>query len=245
MQADLEPAFARSSHPWRRIYVDLPGHGVTPAPEWLETQAQMVSVLVELVQRLSVDGPIALVGSSYGGYLSLALIRSVPDSLLGAALIVPDLPAPDGSRDTPPRTVLVHDPAAMQELADDEQWIASTLVEQSAAAVQLIRQDDMPAIRRADQRLLASLNEHYLLPLALQYPGAAFTRPSLVLAARQDATVGYRPAAALALGEEFPRATFATLDLAGHWLGRVERPDVFGALVVDWLDRLAQSLERA
>jgi pimeloyl-ACP methyl ester carboxylesterase len=47
MKADLEPAFFSSPYPWRRIYVDLPGHGLTPAPEWLETQAQMVSVLVE------------------------------------------------------------------------------------------------------------------------------------------------------------------------------------------------------
>jgi pimeloyl-ACP methyl ester carboxylesterase len=201
----------------------------------------MVSVLVELVQQLTVDGPIALVGSSYGGYLSLGLVRSVPERLLGAALIVPDLPAPDGTRDTPPPTVLVPDSAAMSELSEDELWIASTLVEQSSGAVRLIRQDDLPAIRRADRRLLASLNEHYLLPLALQYPGAEFARPSLVLAARQDATVGFRSAAALALGDEFPRATFAALDLAGHWLGRVERPVAFGALVVDWLDRLALS----
>jgi pimeloyl-ACP methyl ester carboxylesterase len=243
MQADLEPAITASPHRWRRLYVDLPGHGGTPAPDWLGTQAQMVSILIELVQRLADSEPIALVGSSYGGYLSLAAIRSVPHLLTGAALIVPDLPAPDGSRDTARREVVVTDPDAMADLAPEEVWIANTLVEQSAEAVELIRRYDMPAINVADQRLLASLNEHYLLPPALQWPGSAFAKPSLVVTARQDSTTGFRAAAALGLSDEFPRATFATLDLAGHWLGRVERPAAFRALITDWLDRLAISTD--
>ncbi len=41
------------------------------------------------------------------------------------------------------------------------------------------------------------------------------------------------------LRDEFPRATLATLDMAGHWLGRIERPAVFTALMLDWLDRMA------
>lgn len=242
MQADLEPAFDASSYQWRRIYLDLPGHGATPAPGWLGTQAQMVSILIEVVERLADTEPIAVVGSSYGGYLSLALIRSLPHLLTGAALIVPDLPAPDGSRDTAPHEVVIRDPGAMAQLSADEQWISNTLVEQSAEAVEQIRRDDLPAIHAADQRLLSSLNENYLLPPTLQWPGPAFTRPSLVVAARQDSTTGFRAAAGLALSDEFPRATFATLDLAGHWLGRVERPNPFRALVTDWLDRLAVSL---
>lgn len=38
--------------------------------------------------------------------------------------------------------------------------------------------------------------------------------------------------------DEFPRATFAVLDTAGHWLGRIERPAAFRALVADRLERL-------
>jgi hypothetical protein len=42
----------------------------------------------------------------------------------------------------------------------------------------------------------------------------------------------------MGLQDEFPRGTFATLDLGGHHLGRVERPALFAALVDDWLARM-------
>jgi pimeloyl-ACP methyl ester carboxylesterase len=42
--ADLEPVVR--GHPgWRRIYLDLPGHGATPAPEWLWAQDQMLAIV--------------------------------------------------------------------------------------------------------------------------------------------------------------------------------------------------------
>lgn len=44
--------------------------------------------------------------------------------------------------------------------------------------------------------------------------------------------------------EKYPRATFAVLDMAGHNL-QIEQPDIFEALVDNWLDRLeVESLKR-
>jgi pimeloyl-ACP methyl ester carboxylesterase len=236
MQADLEPVFAEDGG-WRRIYLDLPGHGQTSAPEWLASQAQVVSVLRGFVDAVLGDEPFAVAGNSYGGYLALALVRAMSERLRGAALLVPDLPAADGSRDVPPHRTVVQAPGAFDDLEPDEEWIPDRLVEQRRDAVLEIRRHDMPSIRAADQRFLTRLNADYLLPQELARPGAPFERPSLLLTGRQDAMVGY--AAAFRLLDEFPRATYATLDLAGHWLGRVERPEPFHALVRDWLDRMA------
>ena len=240
MMADLEPTFSDEGDAddrWRRIYIDLPGHGETPAPSWLGGQEQVVSILIELVAALLGETPFAVAGSSYGGYLTLSLVRSLPEQLLGAALLVPDLPAADGSRDTPPRETVIEDPTAFDDLATDEEWIPDILVQQNRRAVEQIREHDMPSIRAADRNYLARLDKDYLLPERLAAPGRPFVRPSLILTGRQDATVGYR--AAWGLTDEFPRATFASLDLAGHWLGRVERPELFRAVVCDWLDRMA------
>jgi pimeloyl-ACP methyl ester carboxylesterase len=220
MAADIEPVLAHEPG-WQRIYVDLPGHGRTPAPSWLRGQAQVVSVLVEALEAVVPGERFAVAGNSYGGYLTLGLVRAIPERLLGAALLVPDLPAEDGSRETPPHV---------------------TLVEQSERAVAAIRADDMPAIRAAYRPFLDRLEADYQLPAELRRAGAAFTRPSLILTGRQDAAAGYE--AAWRLRDEFPRATLATLDLAGHWLGRVERPDAFRALVRDWLERIRVDLDR-
>ena len=74
-------------------------------------------------------------------------------------------------------------------------------------------------------------------PTRRSWNGWAPTISCLILTGRQDALAGYE--AAWSLLPEFPRATFAALDLAGHWLGRVERPAPFHALLADWIDRMA------
>ena len=136
MIADLEPILSAVSG-WKRIYFDLPGHGATPAPDWLMSQD---------------------------------------------------------------------------------------------------RAHDMPAYRAADWSFLARLEANYLLTGDAGRPGAPFDQPSLILGGRQDSRVGYRGAARLV--EELPRATLAVIDLAGHHLGRIERPMLLQALVRDWLERL-------
>ena len=236
MQADVDALFEAAGG-WRRIYLDLPGHGHTPAPPTLSSQKQVMSLLTGAVDALFPDRPFAVAGSSYGGYLTLGLVRSMPERLLGAALLVPDLPAPDGTRPAPAHVTLRRDPAAFADLEPDEEWIPDRLVDQNRRALEQIRDYDIPAMRIADQAFLERLGADYQLPGELLRPGLPFDRPSLILTGRQDALAGYE--AAWSLLPEFPRATFAALDLAGHWLGRVERPAPFHALLADWIDRMA------
>jgi len=240
MLADLEPIF--DEHPgWQRIYFDLPGHGATPAPEWLSTQDEMLSIVRAFIDVVLPEGPFAIAGSSYGGHIALGLVRLIPGRLSGAGLLVPAVPAPDGTLDVADAVVLFEDTSIFEGLAPDEEWMRDTLVVQERWMVDEIRVHDMPAYRRADYGFLARLETHLLPSGAAARPGPPFDRPSLILSGRQDSTVGYR--AAWALLDEFPRATYAVLDMAGHQLGRIERPGPFRALVGDWLERLVTARE--
>jgi pimeloyl-ACP methyl ester carboxylesterase len=239
MLADLEPVFAE--HPgWRRIYLDLPGHGSTPAPEWLSTEDQMLAIVRGFVDAVLPDGKLAIAGSSYGGRLAVGLVRLIPDRLAGAGLLVPAISAPDGSLDPADVCALIEDPSIFEDLAPDEEWMRDTLVVPERWMVDEIRVHDMPAYRRADYEFLARLEADLGATGTAGRPGSPFDRPSLILAGRQDSTVGYRPAWSLL--DEFPRATFAVLDMAGHQLGRMERPGPFRALVGDWLERMSSGL---
>lgn len=238
MIADLEPVLSVVPG-WRRIYFDLPGHGATPAPDWLERQDQMLAILHELVETLLPGEQFAVAGNSYGGFLALALVRSIPDRLDGAALLVPDLPDADGKRDLPEPVTINADPEVFADLADDEAWIPAALPVHERRMLEEIRAHDMPAYRAADWSFLARLEANYLLTGEAGSPRVPFERPSLILAGRQDARVGYRRATTLI--DEFPRATLAVIDLAGHHLGRIERPELFQALLRDWLERLEQA----
>ncbi len=43
MMADLEPVFGQRPG-WRRLYLDLPGQGRTPAPDWLNNLDQILDI---------------------------------------------------------------------------------------------------------------------------------------------------------------------------------------------------------
>ena len=237
MVADLEPIFEQCPG-WRRTYFDLPGHGATPAAGWLSTQEQVLSIVRGFIEAVMTEEPFALAGNSYGGYLALALVRSIPESLRGVALLVPDVPAANGIRETPNAVTLVEDRSIFVDLEDDERWIPEALVVHERRMLEEIRAHDMPAYRVADYSFLAKLEASYLLTGDAGRPGRPFDRPSLILTGRQDSRVGYR--GAWGLVEEFPRGTYGVLDMAGHHLGRIERPELFRALVGDWLERMEE-----
>jgi pimeloyl-ACP methyl ester carboxylesterase len=67
--------------------------------------------------------------------------------------------------------------------------------------------------------------------------GPPYDGPTLVVAGRQDSTVGY--AAAADLLDYYPRATLAVLDGTGHALPH-EQPDLLASLIDDWLIRVAR-----
>lgn len=72
------------------------------------------------------------------------------------------------------------------------------------------------------------------LYVIIQYKWTKIRKPVLLLAGRQDIVVGYQDL--LETIEEYPRATFAVLDMAGHNL-QIEQPELFQSLVEEWMIR--------
>jgi pimeloyl-ACP methyl ester carboxylesterase len=91
-----------------------------------------------------------------------------------------------------------------------------------------------PAARLADQSALARIGERWDLT-ARPGDSAPYPCPTLLVTGRQDSTVGY--VRAWELLEQYPRATFAVLDRAGHALPH-EHPELLRALVTEWLQRV-------
>lgn len=87
-----------------------------------------------------------------------------------------------------------------------------------------------------DQVFLERLSENYGFAYDVDALSRPFERPALFLLGRQDHNVGYK--SALDLMENYPRATFAVLDGAGHFLGGIEQIDLTRVLIGEWLDRV-------
>ncbi|MBB2944538.1 pimeloyl-ACP methyl ester carboxylesterase [Actinoplanes lutulentus] len=231
----LEPIFeARPGY--RRLYPDLPGMGATPAPPGIASSDDVLAEVRRFIDAEIGQEPFLLLGESYGGYLSRALTRDIPQRIRGVAMICPTGVVRREDRARPAHQVLRRDPAL--DLGDDPRFaaeFAEMAVVQTAETVRRFREDVWDGLEIADTTTLARIEQRWELS-ADPESGPPFTRPSLILTGLQDASVGFSDQ--FALLPHYPRATFAVLDVAGHNL-QFEQPTLFNALINEWLDRVA------
>jgi pimeloyl-ACP methyl ester carboxylesterase len=226
----LEPYFrARPGH--RRIYVDLPGMGNSPAagiagPD--DALAAVESVLHDLVG----DAPFLLVAQSYGCYLARGLADRRPTQVAGLAMICPLLVSGELAGEHAP--VLVEGDLEGVLTAEQDAEYRGYFVVQTPETAERFLDAVAPVLGRFDAAAVERIMEGRLDPDPDD--GAAFTAPTLIAVGRQDAVVGY--ADQWGLCDQYPQATFAALDMAGHALPH-ERPALLEALLDDWLARIA------
>lgn len=219
-EACFEPAF--DSPGLQRIYPDLPGMGLTPAPESARSADDVLTTLLGFADRITHGLPYLLVGHSAGGYFALAMATRRPEQVAGLALVCPLLA---GVRDVPEHRVLT----GSGDLGDDD--FRGYFVVQTPEMLRRYERYVAPAAGLVDQAAMERIGANWQLSpySAPPYPG-----PILVVAGRLDSTVGYAAAADL-LGDH-PHATLAVLDGAGHALPH-EQPEVLRALLAEWIVR--------
>jgi pimeloyl-ACP methyl ester carboxylesterase len=231
----LEPVFADRPG-YRRIYPDLPGMGRTPAPDTVNSNDDVLEVLLGLVDAIIRERELLVVGQSYGGYLARAIANRRPGQVAGLALVCAI--GEGGGQDERPEHVVLH---AASEL-DPDGTLGPTmaaefrnyLVVQTPATLQRFQETVVPDAALADKTALGRIFQRWELGTATEQ-GPAYANPTLILAGRQDATAGY--AALWRLLGHYPRATFAVLDGAGHGLLH-EQVGLAAALLAEWLDRV-------
>lgn len=240
MTGCMEPVFAKRSG-YRRIYPDLPGMGKTPGADWIVNSDSMLEVMLEFIDRIIPGENFLLAGESYGGYLARGIVSRWPERVDGLFLLCPCIVADREKRDIPPFTVLKTDEELLARLDDkDAEEFAAMAVVQSEALWQRFRDEILSGCRIADEKRLNHLqNTGYAFSCDVDGPARPFGKPTLMLLGRQDASVGYKDAWRIL--DQYPRATFAVLDRAGHNL-QIEQEEVFNCLVREWLDRVEESV---
>ncbi|HEY3312861.1 MAG TPA: alpha/beta hydrolase [Anaerolineales bacterium] len=234
VMSDMEPFFSQRNG-WRRIYPDLPGFGLTRAPDWLNSQDQLLDVMIEFMDALAPGERYAVTGTSYGGYLARGFIHQRGAQIDGIFLHAPAIEGDHTKRELPPKQVLHTDPAFLAAIKEGEQGLLDIVVVQSLERLATFRRDFLPAFALADQAFLERLDQHYIYSFDVDTLPSPFMAPALFLTGRQDNVCGYRDAYRLL--ENYPHASFAVLDRAGHALAG-EQPLLFRALVNEWLDRV-------
>ena len=94
----------------------------------------------------------------------------------------------------------------------------------------------MPGLKMADSSFIEKLQNDYAFSFDVDRKSRElrFEKPVLLLAGRQDICVGYQDLWSII--EDYPRGTFAVLDMAGHNL-QIEQSEIFNSLVKEWIQR--------
>jgi autotransporter-associated beta strand protein len=210
----------------RRIYPDLPGMGRTIAPETLRSADDVLDTLLHFADEVIGGTAHLLIGHSAGAYYAQAIAARRPALVAGLALVCPLLPGP---RAVPEHRLVV----GSGEIGDDV--FRSYFVIQTPEMLERYERYVAPAAALVDQAALERIGERWVLTAdhASTYAG-----PTVIVAGRLDSTVGY--AAAADLVDDYPHASLAVVDDAGHALPH-EQPDLLRALLAEWLARVERS----
>ena len=227
----MEPLFASRSG-WQRIYFDLPGTGLTPA-HGITSIDQVLEVVSEFINRILPEQPFTMVGLSAGGYLAQGYVHQHSERVHGLCLLVPWLSEHE-NQVLPSPTILSRDPETMREISEDDVQKLEGLSTLLNPKIVNWYRDVVIAARQKGSGI--SL-EKYTFSFDMDSHPVVFNKPTLLLLGRQDTHVGYQDA--INIIEQYPRATVAILDRAGHALG-VEQETLFQGLINEWLDRVEE-----
>ena len=239
MVSRMEPLF-RQRDGWKRIYPDLPGHGMTPGPDWIAGRDQELDVVLDFIDAVIPGERFALAGASAGAYLARGVVYRRPAAIDGLLLTVPLIVADDAKRHVPAHVTVVADPALVSEVDPDEaDGLFPYIVVQDRKVLDYLRAN-VPSAETGDEAYQEKIREHpenYAFSFDVDALPEPCPAPTLIVTGRQDSVIGYRDAWEIL--ENYPRGTFAVLDRAGHFL-EVEQEDLFHALAGEWLDRVEE-----
>jgi len=242
--ADYEPVFAQRPG-WQRIYFDLPGMGQSPTHPGIDTQDKVLETVLQFLDRLLGERRFVLAGTSLGAYLARAIVRERGHLIDGLLLRSPLIVAADAARRRPAFRPLVEDAQALAALAPGEAAELGEILVQRREYIEALRHKLRTRIQPAERAAADATAEirkdpaRYGLSFDVDSLAEPFPAPTLIIAGRQDTSVGYRDAYEII--ENFPRATFTVVDRADHgW--PIDQRRLFVALIEDWLDRVEEYL---
>ncbi|WP_151732972.1 alpha/beta fold hydrolase ['Paenibacillus yunnanensis' Narsing Rao et al. 2020] len=239
MAGCLEPLFTEEDK-IKRIYVDLPGMGRTPAADWMVSSDDMLKAVERMIAALIPGERFILVGQSYGGYLARGLLRKYADIIDGLFLLCPCVIAEMQDRELPALQVMHRDSALLAEMSGaDWEDFASITVVQSRSVWERYEREVECGLKLADESFMQRIKASGGYPFSFDVNDVpVFEKPALILTGKQDSLTGYKDM--LKLLDLYPHSTFAVLDRAGHNL-HLEQEAIFGAAVREWLSRVAEA----
>ena len=238
MSGCFEPIFdSLPPGEWKRVYLDLPGMGVTPGVDWIDGSDGMLEIVLGFMDALLPGEHFLLAGESYGGYLARGIVAKRWQQVDGLLLICPVGETEQERRTLPELHVFEKDEVLLAGLQEEDRMSFTGInVLQNRRLWERFNADILPGLKLADYPLWDRIIlPKYRFTFPIERLETPFEKPALILLGRQDNAVGYRDHWKLI--EAYPRVSFVVLDKAGHNL-QIDQDVLFEALVKEWLVRV-------
>lgn len=139
-------------------------------------------------------------------------------------------------RTRPNKQVIVEDKEFLNTLTStDREEFCELAVVANEYTYKRFKEEIKPGLDVANYEFIERLQKNY--SLTMDFHRKEYEKPVLLLAGRQDISVGYQDI--IGIIDDYPRATLAVLDMAGHNL-QIEQPELFESLVGEWIRRTDQ-----
>src|SRR3954452_10934514 len=168
---------------WRRIYLDLPGMGLTEAPDRIASTDDVYAVVRASIDALA-PGRYAVAGQSYGGYLARGLVAEHRERVTGMALVCPMAAAEHADRDLPDHRVL-HRDAFCDGLPRGTEFDNTTVI-QTEEIHRRVEEEILAGTAVADVPVLERIRERWSGSFPREPEGTEFESPVLLFTGRQD-----------------------------------------------------------
>lgn len=210
--------------------------GKSNAPNWINSLDRIVDVLITFIEEIICTEKFLLVGESYGGYLAKGILAKMFERVSGLLLVCPVVVAEPEKRILPGKQIIVQDEEFLNTLTSTErEEFCELAVIANEYTYTRFKEEIKPGLDVANYEFIERLQKNYSLTMDFQHE--KYGNPVLLLTGRQDISVGYQNI--IEIIEEYPRATLAVLDMAGHNL-QIEQPELFESLVGEWIRRTNQ-----
>ncbi|MCL2592348.1 MAG: alpha/beta hydrolase [Defluviitaleaceae bacterium] len=239
MKGCIEPLF-RNIAGYRRIYLDMPGMGKTPAKDWIKNADIMLDTLKKFVDKVIGNEGFLLIGASYGAYMSLGMAYDTNMKIEGMFLFNP-CTVPDSEKRNVPDDVETFEEEGIEEFIEGEDVENSDYFFDEAVVLtketwSRYKNEVLPAYKLTNTEFCENYRENgYAFSFNSELQDLQFPNPVTVFTGRQDDSAGYEDSWKLL--KHLPCLTFIALDGVGP-LMQIENPEAFNFHLEGWLKRI-------
>jgi pimeloyl-ACP methyl ester carboxylesterase len=220
----------------KRIYLDLPGFGKTPALPAPGGLQELSGWLRGAVSALVGDCDYALVANSMGGALARDLLAAQPEHIVGMALLAPVVDPVKAHRRVGEHTVRHPNNELTKTLPKAQALDFLEMgVNRSFEAWRRYQRFILPGTRLCDREALMRLGSRYYLDSNPEDRFGIFAGPVAIICGREDQIVGYEDQRDLL--PHYPNAVYTVVEESGHNV-HVDQPDAVRAALRDWIGLL-------